>query len=373
MMTLLVVGAAGVAFLIAFGSTPLVKSFAKTVGAIDVPLDNRRMHKTPIPRLGGLAIFLGFIFSVLLFADVNRQLQGILLGSVVIVVLGVLDDIMRLKAWIKFIVQILAALIPVYYGVVIDVITNPNVFSDVPYWSLGMWSVPVTILWIVGMTNAVNFIDGLDGLAVGVSTIASFSLLVIALLVSEPNIAIITAALCGACVGFMPYNFNPAKLFMGDTGAMFLGFILATVSIQGLFKFYAIVSFAVPFLILGLPLFETVYAIVRRLLKGQSPMAADRGHVHHRLIDMGFSQKQSVAILYTMSAILGLSAVILTSSGEIKALLLLLVVVAAVAIGAKVLRTSSEHRNQGENPEEKLDPGQEKTAPHEEEHTDEKD
>ncbi len=353
LLALTVLGAALLAFLISFGSMPLVKTFAKTVGAIDVPLDNRRMHKTPIPRLGGLAIYLGFIFSVLLFVQIDRQMQGILLGSVVIVVLGVLDDILRLKAWIKFIVQILASLIPVYCGVVIDVISNPNFLSRNPYWSLGIWGIPVTVLWIVGMTNAVNFIDGLDGLSVGVSTIASFSMLVIALLVSEGNIAIIMAALCGACIGFMPYNMNPAKIFMGDTGATFLGFTLACVSIQGLFKFYAIVSFAVPFLVLGLPLFETVYTILRRLRKGRSPMSADRGHVHHRLIDMGFSQKQSVAILYTMSALLGLSAVILTSSGEIKALLLVLGVVAAVAIGGKVL---SSGESGGDNKKQEDDP-----------------
>lgn len=341
-LVLLVMATCALAFVICFVSTPLVRMFAHTVGAVDIPQDERRMHKKPITRLGGLAIFLGFIFSVILFADINRQLQGILLGAVVIVVLGILDDILRLDAWIKFIVQIGAALIPVFHGVVVEHLSNPNIFSSDKYLSLGVLSIPVTVIWIVVITNSVNLIDGLDGLAAGVSTIASFTLLVIAIMLSEPNVAVVMAALMGGCLGFLPYNLNPAKMFMGDTGATFLGYILATVSIQGLFKFYAIISFAVPFLILGLPIFDTAFAIIRRIMKGQSPMHADRSHVHHRLIDMGFSQKQSVAILYAMSAILGLAAVVLTSSGEFKALLLLLVVLVTLAIGSHVMLNGSK-------------------------------
>ena len=198
---------------------------------------------------------------------------------------------------------------------------------------MGKLSVPITVLWIVAITNSVNLIDGLDGLADGVSAISATTVLVIALLVSESQVAIVMAALVGACVGFLPYNMNPAKMFMGDTGATFLGYILATMSIQGLFKFYAIISFAVPFLILGLPIFDTAFAFIRRIAHGQSPMQADRGHVHHRLIDMGLSQKQAVATLYVISAILGLSAVVLTTSGELKAMLFFvtLCIVAGVA------------------------------------------
>lgn len=324
------------AAVVAFASTPLVKVLAHKVGAVDVPRDSRRMHKVPIPRLGGLAIFLGFLFAVLLFVDITPQLQGILLGAVVIVILGIVDDIIPLPALLKFVVQIFAALIVVYHGTEIRMFTNPNVFSENPYINLGSWSTPITVIWIVAITNAVNLIDGLDGLAVGVSSIAAVSLFIIALIVPEPNIAILMAALAGSCIGFMPYNLNPAKIFMGDTGSTFLGFILASVSIQGLFKFYALISFAVPFLILGLPIFDTMFAIGRRLLHGQNPMKADRGHVHHRLIDMGFNQKQSVTILYLMSGLLGLSAVVLTSSGEIKALFMILAILLAIVIGAKV-------------------------------------
>lgn len=326
-----------VALVVSFLASPVVKNFAYKVGAIDVPKDARRMHKVPIPRLGGLAIFLGFIVSILLFTQVTHQLKSILLGAVMIVVLGVVDDIAPLPALLKFGVQIVAALIPATHGVVIQAVSNPNVFSDNAYWILGGLSLPITVCWIVAITNSVNLIDGLDGLANGVSAISASMMLVIALLASETQVAVVMAALLGACVGFMPYNMNPAKMFMGDTGATFLGYILATMSIQGLFKFSAIISFVVPFLILGLPIFDTTFAFIRRIAHGQSPMKADRGHIHHRLIDMGLSQKQAVATLYAVSAILGLSAVVLTTSGEQKAMLLFVALCIAAVVAARVV------------------------------------
>lgn len=329
--------ALGLSVLISYGATPLVKGLAYKIGAIDVPKDGRRMHKKPIPRLGGLAIYIAFLFTVILFGNISYQMQGILLGSVMIVVLGVLDDILALKALPKFLVQIAAAGVAVYHGCVIQFFSNPNVFSDVPYVNIGWLGIPVTIIWIVAITNAVNFIDGLDGLAVGVSAISTASLLVIALMVQELDICIFLAALLGSCLGFIPYNKNPASIFMGDTGATFLGFILACLSVQGLFKFYAIISFAVPFLVLGVPIFDICFAFLRRIAKGQNPMKADRGHVHHRLIDMGFNQKQAVAISYMLTAILGLAAVLLTSSGELKALILIGAVLVVGAIGMGII------------------------------------
>lgn len=208
------------ALVVSFLMTPVVKSFAYKVGAIDVPKDERRMHKVPIPRLGGLAIFIGFMVSILLFLDIrgNPQMQSILLGAVVIVVLGVVDDIMALPALLKFVVQIVAALIPATHGVRILAFSNPNIFSDNLYWVLGGLSIPVTVLWIVAITNSVNLIDGLDGLANGVSAISATTMLVIAMMASEAQVAVVMAALVGASVGFMPYNLNPAKMFMGDTG-----------------------------------------------------------------------------------------------------------------------------------------------------------
>ena len=255
----------------------------------------------------------------------------------IIVVLGVVDDIMALPAMLKFVVQIVAALIPTLSGVVVEAVSNPNIFSDNPYWVLDWLSIPVTVIWIVAVTNSVNLIDGLDGLANGVSAISATTVLVIALLTSEAQVALVMAALVGASVGFMPYNQNPAKMFMGDTGATFLGYILATMSIQGLFKFYAVISFVVPFLILGLPIFDTAFAFTRRIAHGQSPMHADRSHIHHRLIDMGLNQKQAVATLYVISAILGLSAVVLTTGGEGKAMILFAALCIVAVVAARVV------------------------------------
>ena len=226
---------------------------------------------------------------------------------------GIIDDITDMKAIIKLLCQIIAAAIVVYSGVRIEMFANPFArwFGGPPYIFMNYWvSVAVTMFWITGICNAVNLIDGLDGLAVGVSSIASICMLVMTMLSQNINVAIITAAVAGAGFGFLPYNFNPAKIFMGDTGALFLGFILACISIQGFLKLSAIISFAVPIIVLGLPIFDTLFAIIRRVLTGRSPMSPDRGHLHHRLLDMGFSQKQTVAILYTITAVLCLTALV---------------------------------------------------------------
>ena len=330
---------------ISFLTTPLVKMLATHIGAIDVPKDNRRMHTIPIPRMGGLAIFIGFLLSVLVFSKgIDRELQSILLGAIVLVVLGVLDDKYTLGAKLKLFVQLLAAAIVVFYGDLrIDRLTNPFGASLYSYWDFGLLSYPITIIWIVTITNAVNFIDGLDGLACGVSCISSVNLLVIALLVSDAQVPIIMAALTGACLGFVPYNFNPAKIFMGDTGSTFLGFTLATVSIQGLFKAYTVISFIVPFLLLGLPIFDICFTVIRRIASGKSPMEADRGHFHHRLIDMGFSQKQSVAIAYLLTGLLGLAAVLLTISGAMKTMIMLGAIILVGAIGMRVILGDKPH------------------------------
>lgn len=352
-----IIAAFAVAAVLSYFFTPPVKNFAHKVGAIDVPKDARRMHKKPIPRLGGLAIYGGFLCSILIFGQLDETMLCVLLGAAIIVALGIFDDVLALGARLKFVVQIVAAAIPVCIGdLQIGLFTNLNPLSDTPFVHLGILAVPVTIIWIVGITNAVNLIDGLDGLAVGVSSIAAITMLAVALLTGNMPIAITMAALAGACIGFMPYNLNPAKIFMGDTGSTFLGYMLATVSIMGLFKFYAVISFAVPFLILGLPIFDTANAIIRRVAAGRSPMSPDRGHVHHKLIDMGFNQKQAVAILYAISATLGLTAVVLTSSGEVKAIVLLLAVLAAILVGAGIIY-GAEHwsKHAPENKEDKDD------------------
>lgn len=337
-----------VSFAFTFATTPLVRRFAFKIGAIDIPKDNRRMHKKPTPRIGGLAIIFGFTVATLCFAQPSRQLYGTLAGVAIIAVMGVIDDCKNLPAKLKFVIQIIAALVVVFAGdIKIDVFTNPNFLSDNPYWVLPEWlSVTLTVIWIVFITNAVNFIDGLDGLAAGVSAIMSISLVFISIRVGEYSIAILGIALMGSCFGFLPFNFNPAKIFMGDTGSTFLGFMLATLSIQGVFKSYAVISFAVPLLILGLPLFDALFAMIRRILRGQSPMTADRGHLHHRLVDMGFSQKQTVFILYAISGVLGITAVLLAESGVLRALLLVICVLILLLIGSMLGKNSYVHQHQ---------------------------
>ncbi len=330
-----------VALIIAYASTPLAKRLAFRVGAVDVPKDGRRMHTEPKARLGGLAIFYGFLVSVLCFGYVkmpgggwNWDLIGILAGAIIIVILGIFDDIKPRPAILKFAIQLVAAAIPVLLGVRVYVVNNP--FTDTLL-TLPLWlSVGGSILWIAGVTNAVNLIDGLDGLAAGVSSIAAVALLSILLIehISSVTLLVMAAALAGACFGFLPYNFNPAKLFMGDTGATFLGYILACISIQGPFKTY--VAFTVPLLVLGLPIFDTLFAIIRRLLKGQSIMAPDRGHLHHKLIDKGYSHRTTVIILYGLSAILAISAIVMLLT-DISRSLILIASVILVALFALTL------------------------------------
>ena len=352
------------ALIVSFLATPLVRRLAFKIGAVDVPRDSRRMHDHPIPRLGGLAIFLGFLVSVLAYAEIDIEMQGILIGAVIIVVLGIADDIHSLPAKFKFVVQIIAALCAALHGVAIEVINNPNIFSDNEYWVLGGWGIPISVIWIVAITNAVNFIDGLDGLADGISTIGALTMLILALILGEHEISLVCGALVGACVGFLPYNLNPARIFMGDTGSTFLGFILACVSIQGLFKYYAVISFLVPFIILGLPIFDTASAIIRRLLKGQSPMVADRSHIHHKLIDMGLNQKQAVSTLYIVSGVLGLSAVLLATSGGAKtALFILALVICAVVAVRAIWPHHPEQRPAGEGDGAAARPGQPEEKP----------
>ncbi|MBE7012596.1 MAG: undecaprenyl/decaprenyl-phosphate alpha-N-acetylglucosaminyl 1-phosphate transferase [Ruminococcaceae bacterium] len=332
-----------IAFFVSLASTPLVKTLAHKIGAIDIPDGKRRVHKSPIPRLGGLAIFLGFMCAVFAFVKIDTQVRGILIGAVLIVAIGILDDVKQLKATVKLAVQIIAAIIVVSHDVKIVALTVPSFIIDSGFLPLKWLSFPITILWIVAVTNAVNLIDGLDGLAVGISSIATFSLFFIAILAGEPTVALLAAALAGGCLGFLPYNFNPAKIFMGDTGSTFLGFILSTICIQGLFKGYAIISFIIPFLILGLPLFDTSVAILRRIHNKKPIMGADRGHLHHKLIDMGFSQKQTVAILYVIAMLLGLSAVVLVERGAQTAFLLVSVVLLMLIFGGRVITWQTDH------------------------------
>ncbi len=338
------------AFIVAFSATPIVRRLAFKIGAVDVPKDERRMHNRPIALMGGLAIITGFLISLIFdlvtasnVVTPRREITGLVAGICIMACEGILDDRKPLKAGVKLMFQIAAAVVVVLIsGTRISVLSNP--FGPSPYITLSpVISYALTIIWIVGITNAVNLIDGLDGLAAGVSSISSLSLFFVTLLrwdldeTTAVYTAIVTIALAGSTLGFLPFNFNPAKIFMGETGAAFLGFTLGVISIQGAIKSYAAISIAIPLLVLGLPLFDTLFAIIRRIGTHKPIMQADRSHLHHRLIDMGLSQRQSVLIMYIASATLGLCAIVLADRGALSAIILLLAVSIFVFGGAKYM------------------------------------
>ncbi|MGE5632604.1 MAG: MraY family glycosyltransferase [Caulobacteraceae bacterium] len=341
-----------IAVLVAYIATPLVMRLAKLVGAIDVPKDDRRVHKVPTPLLGGLAIFLGFMAGLLYYTDINLnmlevhtgagiiKMLGVLTGAGIIVVMGFFDDINPLPAKFKFIVQIVAASVAVYSGIRINSVTNPLYFilKGSEYIKFGIWSYPLTIFWIVGVTNAINLVDGLDGLAAGISTISAVTLLIAAVSNGQIFAAMLAAILAGATIGFLPYNFNPAKIFMGDTGALFLGYMLSVISVMGVLKGAAALSILVPIFAIGLPIFDTLFAMIRRALSGKSMMEADKGHLHHKLLDAGMSQKQAVLTLYSISAVLGFSAVALVEVTLKVAFVLVFAVFLLASMGVKYLR-----------------------------------
>ena len=337
------------AFIVAFMATPYTIKIAKKIGAVDVPKDKRRMHTKKMPKFGGPAVILGFLVSmgyllvimsiegsIDLFSEqeYGKKLLGVLLGIGIISITGILDDIKTLKWWQQLLGQVLAAIVVVAFGTKIQ-------HLDIPFlYRIGLsdaFATVLTIIWIVGITNAINLIDGLDGLSSGISLISCISLLIIFLMNNSPMIAtVLVTAMSGALVGFLPYNFSPAKTFIGDTGSNFLGFMLAVVSILGVAKTYTAAVIVLPVIVLGLPIFDVLWAIIRRIAKGKSIKAVfkpDKGHLHHKLVAKGFTQKQAVLILYGLSASLGMFAIVLFDSGIWKALSFLLMIIAAVAIG----------------------------------------
>lgn len=282
---------------------PWVVRLAYKIGKVDTP-DARKVHTIPIPRLGGVAIFAGFFIGLLalewlvpgeLFA-LEGPLRGVLVGGALMFLVGIVDDLKPLNAKVKFGLQILAALAAYYYGVRIEFVSNP--------WASGLYFLPgivpaaLTVFYLVGITNTINLIDGLDGLAGGVSLIAAGTIGIIALQTNQPIAGLLALALAGATIGFLRYNFNPAKIFMGDGGALFLGFTLASISIMGVLKLVAAVAFALPLLILGVPIMDTAFAILRRAWNRKPIFSPDRGHLHHRLLDAGLTQRRAVLVIY---------------------------------------------------------------------------
>lgn len=338
------------AFITAYVFTPYSIRLARKVKALDKPKDNRKIHKKIMPRLGGIAIVFGFLVSALYLIIVmvlekhfdifaNNQyikLLGFLLGIIIIVIVGYFDDTKGIKPIVKLIGQILAATIIVASGTVMDsiIISRANTIIS-NEWFLKIF----TVIWIVGITNAINLIDGLDGLSTGVSLISSICLIIIFIINSSPIISIIFAtALAGSLLGFLPFNFNPARTFMGDIGSNFIGFTLGVISILGVAKTYTAIIIIAPLLVFALPIFDTMLAIIRRIIKTKSlkgVFKADKEHTHHKLVKMGYTQKQAVFMLYGVSAAFGLFAIILLESGLWKAISFALLVIAILAIGFK--------------------------------------
>lgn len=339
------------AFITAFVITPHTIRLAKKVGAIDLP-DERRVNNKATPRLGGLAVIAGFIVSsiyliiamnlektVNLFSGENYYLKliGFFLGIIILAIFCYIDDVKGLPAIVKLIGQVIAAIIIVIFGIRIDE-TNISFIDNILMLN-PIFVYILTIGWIIGITNAINLIDGLDGLSSGITLISCISLIIIFSLNKSPVIAIVLiTALAGAILGFLPYNFNPAKTFIGDVGAQFLGFSLAIISILGVAKTYTAIVLIAPIIVLALPILDTLFAIVRRIIKGKSFKAIfkpDKGHLHHKLMKFGFTQKQAVLLLYGVSATLGMFAIILLESGIWKAISFALMIVSIFAMGYK--------------------------------------
>lgn len=326
---LLYLAAFASAFAISIVMTPVAKTLSMKVGAIDYPKD-RGMHKKPMPRMGGIAIVCGFVLTVLMISPFVNEIEpqkliGLLVGSLIIAVLGAFDDVKNLSAKFKLVVQIIAALVVIFSGIRIEFVIWPFTAT------FDALSAPFTLVWIIGVTNAVNLIDGLDGLAAGVSSIAALSIMVLCILTGSEIAVVLMAALAGACIGFLPRNFNPAEIFMGDTGATFIGFVLSVTSILGLFKGYTILALVVSVFCLGLPIFDTLFAMGRRIAHHKPIMQADRGHLHHRLIDKGYSQKQAVVTLYILSVVCGLLAIAI-SVRDIRVFFIVLVTVGVLSL-----------------------------------------
>ena len=350
------------AFVAAFVITPYTIRLAKKIGAIDKP-EKRRINEEPIPRLGGIAVIIGFLISctyLLIIMTLEntffpfgeeqyfQKLIGLLLGIIVLGIICFIDDVKGLPAIVKLIGQTIAAIIVVSFGTQINNVNIPfleqtlNINNNVYIYIL-------SVGWIVGITNAINLIDGLDGLSSGITLISCFSLIIVFTMNQSPVISIILiTALAGAIVGFMPYNIHPAKTFIGDTGAQFLGFSLAVISILGTAKTYTLLVLISPLIILAIPIADTLFAIVRRIIKGKSIKAIfspDTGHLHHKLMKKGYSQKQAVLILYGISACFGMFAIILLESGLWKAISFALMIIAIIAIGLKdILKLRNDNK-----------------------------
>lgn len=345
-VNLLYLIAFGIAFLITMMVTPISKKIALKVGAIDHPKE-RGVHVTPTPLAGGSAIVFSFVVTSLILIPlmkgyISQEFFGIILAGVLITTVGFLDDVYQLSPRIRIFFQILAALIVVLTGTTIEWLSWP--WADSGLISLHTLGNFMTVFWIVGLTNALNFIDGLDGLAAGVASIAAISFMVISFIFGPPVSVMMAAILAGACLGFLPHNFSPATIFMGDTGSTFLGFMLAVMSIQGLTKSYTVITLMVGGVVLGLPIFDTSFAIIRRVANKQSIALADRGHLHHRLVDKGISHRRAVLTMYAVAGGFGIAGILFALQDFILASIIVAVILLVWIVDMMVTHKRAKKR-----------------------------
>ncbi|MFZ5652587.1 MAG: glycosyltransferase family 4 protein [Bacillota bacterium] len=326
-----------VSFLVALGLTPWVRSRAMYWGAVDHP-DQRKVHRRVMPRLGGLVVYLAFVPVALVSSSFKMPVVGLAVGATIILILGIADDIRGISPRAKLAGQTLAALSVIPFGIRVDFVTSP--FNNEMLY-LGLLAIPITIFWLVAVTNAVNLIDGLDGLAGGVSCIASLTMAVVALTQfyilgdsGQLEIMMLALVLAASVLGFLKYNFHPASIFLGDTGSMLLGFSLGVISVLGLTKSATAISVIIPVVVMGIPLLDTVFAIVRRFHENRPIFQPDREHLHHQLLDRGFSHRQAVLMIYGVSILMGASAVVMNVLTTNQAMLLLVILATVVILTA---------------------------------------
>ena len=323
-------------FALSLALTPVAIYIAPKIGAVDIPKDGRRMHDRPMPRFGGFSIFVGVMASFAVFLiPGNPGMIGILVCGALIYILGLIDDLKGMPAKIKFMGQIAVACVAFAFGIRINFIASFFYFGLQQGYAFfsGLTALILTILWIVGITNTINLIDGLDGLAAGVASLASLSIAYAAYISSGPSAATLSMlCLAGGGLGFLPFNFHPAKIFMGDGGALFLGFMLAALSIEGATKSATVVATIAPVLVLGLPIFDTAFAILRRVVNRRPIMEADKGHLHHRIMAAGFGQRRAVLLLYGISGVMGVAAVLLTRNLFAESFALLIIAIVLIYV-----------------------------------------
>lgn len=331
-----------ITFLFTVFIVPFIKKIAFHIDAVDIP-NKRKVHTKPMPRLGGLGIYFGFLLGYMLFGQHSSTMNSILIGSFIIVLTGVVDDIKPLKASTKFIGQLVSTLIVVFYGNI--VLKDVSAFGI--YINFDILAYPLTIAFILGCINCMNLIDGLDGLAAGISSIYFLTIGIISTISGSVGLDfVLTFVMLGSTLGFLVHNFNPASIFMGDSGSMFLGFIIAVISLLG-FKNVTMTSLIIPLLILAIPILDTLFAIIRRVLKGESISTPDKFHIHHQLLNRKFSQRATVLIIYGVNLLFSFASIVYVLQDRIMGYIIygiLLIIVIVFVVKTNVVYDHEQHK-----------------------------